>query len=272
MTTDLITTKFGTIAYCRTGDTLQWRHNERDGIPGHQPHGCLRYRLFRYRSKKTSKLRVTGLCAANSPVTGEFPAHKASNAENVSVWWRHHILHAASLTINGFGKIHIDIWMWCCRYTGGYCYNCWRELLWEPAWSSTSTASWKIPKKSWVSHAMVENHSALVVKRSKGPISKSHKCGRSYRPVANQRGTRTDRQKCYMLLAATKQLYDWFSPSARLSVRPSHLFHHVPIIVSSWNFQELLPWIEVMSMQKVKVRGQRSRSQRSTPNLAVSGL
>ena len=50
------------------------------------------------------------------------------------------------------------------------------------------------------------------------------------------------------------------------------LIHHVPMIVSSWNFQELLPWTEVMSMQKVKVRGQRSRSRRSTPNLAVSGL
>ena len=61
-------------------------------------------------------------------------------------------------------------------------------------------------------------------------------------------------------------------PSVCLSVRLSHLFHHVPIIVSSWNFQDLLPWSEVMSMQKVKVRGQRSRSQRSTPKLAVSGL
>ena len=60
--------------------------------------------------------------------------------------------------------------------------------------------------------------------------------------------------------------------SVRLTVRLSHLFHHVPIIVSSWNFQELLPWSKVMSLQKVKVRGQRSRSQRSTPNLAVSGL
>ena len=64
----------------------------------------------------------------------------------------------------------------------------------------------------------------------------------------------------------------WLVQSVRLSVRLSHLFHHVPIIVSSWNFQELLPWSKVMSMQKVKVRGQRSRSQRSTPNLAVSGL
>ena len=45
--------------------------------------------LFRRESKKTSKLRVTGLCAGNSPVTGEFPAQMASNAENVSIWWRH---------------------------------------------------------------------------------------------------------------------------------------------------------------------------------------
>ena len=31
--------------------------------------------------KKTSKLRVTGVCAGNSPMTGEFPAQRASNAE-----------------------------------------------------------------------------------------------------------------------------------------------------------------------------------------------
>ena len=54
-------------------------------------HDCLLNRLFRRRSSKTSKLRVTGLCAGNSPVTGEFPAQRASNAENVSIWWRHHI-------------------------------------------------------------------------------------------------------------------------------------------------------------------------------------
>ena len=42
------------------------------------------------RPKKTSKLRVTGIWEANSPVTGEFPAQWVSNAENVSIWWRHH--------------------------------------------------------------------------------------------------------------------------------------------------------------------------------------
>ena len=42
----------------------------------------------RRKSKKISKIRVTCLC--DSPVTGEFPAHRTSNAENVSIRWRHH--------------------------------------------------------------------------------------------------------------------------------------------------------------------------------------
>ena len=42
------------------------------GVSNHQPHDCLLNRLFKRRSKKTSKLRVTGLCEWNSPVTGEF--------------------------------------------------------------------------------------------------------------------------------------------------------------------------------------------------------
>ena len=47
--------------------TLQWRHNDHDGVSNHQVHGCLLNRLFRRRSKKTSNLRVTGLCVGNSP-------------------------------------------------------------------------------------------------------------------------------------------------------------------------------------------------------------
>ena len=60
-------------------NSLQWRHNGRDGVSNHQLHHCLLNRLFRRRSKETSKLSVTSLCAGNSPVTGEF---SASNAEN----------------------------------------------------------------------------------------------------------------------------------------------------------------------------------------------
>ena len=79
----------------KTHPILRWRHNGRNSVPNHQPHHCLLNLLFRRRSKKTSKLRVTGLCAWNSPMAGEFPAQMASNAENVSIWWRHH-----------------DIWWW----------------------------------------------------------------------------------------------------------------------------------------------------------------
>ena len=43
-------------------NALQWRQNGRDSVSNHQPHDCLLNRLFRRRSKKTSKLRVTGLC------------------------------------------------------------------------------------------------------------------------------------------------------------------------------------------------------------------
>ena len=72
---------------CVSSVSLQWRQNERDGVFNHQPHDCLHNRLFRRRSK----LRVTGLCAGNSSVTGEFLAQIASNVENLSIWWRRHV-------------------------------------------------------------------------------------------------------------------------------------------------------------------------------------
>ena len=75
---------------CVWYDPLQWHHNERHGISYRQPHNCLLHCLFRHRSKKMSKLHVTGLCAGNSPVTSEFPTRRASNTENISIWWCHH--------------------------------------------------------------------------------------------------------------------------------------------------------------------------------------
>ena len=77
--------------YMFSKSSLQWRQNEHDGVSNHQPHVCLLNSLFRRRSKKTSKFRVAGHWAGNSPVTGEFPTQRASNAENVSIWWRHHV-------------------------------------------------------------------------------------------------------------------------------------------------------------------------------------
>ena len=56
--------------------TLQWRHNGRNSVSNHQRFDCLFNRLCRRRSKKISKLRVTGLCEGNPPGTGGFPSQR----------------------------------------------------------------------------------------------------------------------------------------------------------------------------------------------------
>ena len=86
---------------------LRWRHKEHDGVWNHQPHDCLHTGFFGRRSKETPKLHVTGLCAGNSPVTSEFPAKMASNAENVSMWWRHHG-HSLYYTISRHSMCSLD--------------------------------------------------------------------------------------------------------------------------------------------------------------------
>ena len=75
----------------------------------HQPRDCLLNCLFRRRSKKTSMLRVTGLCGGSSPGTGEFPAQMASNAENVSIWWRHQACKHIFLTciLRSFKRLNL---------------------------------------------------------------------------------------------------------------------------------------------------------------------
>ena len=71
--------------------SLEKRHTERDGVSNHRRHDWLLNRLFRHKSKKIWKLRVTGLCEGNASVPGEFSIQRASNAENVCIWWRHHV-------------------------------------------------------------------------------------------------------------------------------------------------------------------------------------
>ena len=83
---------------------LQWHHNGCDSVSNHQPHDCLLNRLFRSRSKKTWKLRVTGLCAGNSSATSEFPAQMARKVGNVSIWWRHHDIQAGQSGRFGSGQ------------------------------------------------------------------------------------------------------------------------------------------------------------------------
>ena len=71
------------VGICFIETTLQWRHNDRDDVSNHRCLHCLLNCLFRCRPQKASKLRVRG-------IHREFPAQKASNAENVSIKWRHH--------------------------------------------------------------------------------------------------------------------------------------------------------------------------------------
>ena len=115
-------------------NSLQWRHNGNDIASNHQPHHCLLNRLFGCRPKNASKFSVTGLCAGNSPGTGEFPAQMASNAGNVSIWWRHHVKHASTVvtkypisssrSISGISAV-TALQTKCPCYNGMLCVSLW---------------------------------------------------------------------------------------------------------------------------------------------------
>ena len=77
--------------------TLQWRHNERSRVSNHRRLDGLLNRLPWWRSNKIPKLHVTGLCEGNLSVTEEFPSQRVSDAENVSIWWRHLDYHKFQL-------------------------------------------------------------------------------------------------------------------------------------------------------------------------------
>ena len=99
--------------------TLQRRHNGRNGVSNHQHHHCLLNRLFRRKSNKTPKLRVTGLCVETSLVTGEFPAQRASNADDVShhetCKWNMIMQPLVSIGFRiGFSRREIcSVYLWC---------------------------------------------------------------------------------------------------------------------------------------------------------------
>ena len=115
--------------------TLQWRHNGRDGVSNHQPHDCLFSRLFRRRSKKTSKLRVDGLCEGISSVTGEFLAQRASNAENVSIWWRHHG-YIVAVPLSRWLMPYVYTWLGCHFSSGVH--------------SMQRTSRWTVLRDYWI--------------------------------------------------------------------------------------------------------------------------
>ena len=114
--------------------TLHWRHNDHDGVSNHQPHGCLLKGSFRRRIKKTSKLRVTGLCAVNSPgpvnsshkgpVTRKmFPSddvimQKCNNSHLRQSIWKYVYKNRSfcfdfSMLKNEIALTFLSVWAWC---------------------------------------------------------------------------------------------------------------------------------------------------------------
>ena len=71
-------------------NSWRWRHKERNGVLNHRCLDCLFNRMFKRISKKPSTPHVAGFCEGNPPMTGGFPSQGVSDAENVSIWWRHH--------------------------------------------------------------------------------------------------------------------------------------------------------------------------------------
>ena len=76
--------------------SLQWRHNERHFVSDHQLHDSLLNRFFQTQINENIKaLRHWPLCGKFTG-TGEFPAQITSNAENISIWWRHHVFGSSN--------------------------------------------------------------------------------------------------------------------------------------------------------------------------------
>ena len=69
--------------------SLQWRYNEHDGVSNHQHLECLPNHLFWHRSWH-GKHQSAALLSFVRGIHPWFPSQRASNAENISIWWRHH--------------------------------------------------------------------------------------------------------------------------------------------------------------------------------------
>ena len=109
--------------------------------------------------RQTSKLSVTGLYEGNSPVTGEFPTQRTSNAENVFIWWRHHDIRVSMMDAEG------QAFIWCqdiSNHHGG---------LWtsrQISWVHQRKALWFIFIYVWLSQILsnVRKHSLHITSSS----------------------------------------------------------------------------------------------------------
>ena len=112
-----------------------------DCVSNYQPHHWLLNRLFGCRSKKTSKLRVTGLCVRNSKGAGEF-LNKWPVTRKCSICWCHHaprpygILNSAWLICQQL-QLHRH-WLKAGQHELSKAYSCYLPIL------NTVTIVWVI--------------------------------------------------------------------------------------------------------------------------------
>ena len=88
-----------------------------------------------------------GLCAGNSPVTGEFPAQMASNAQNFSIWWRHHALWMGDPPVNWTYVYVNHRWLVNSPHRGGSITESipmwWRHYTYEGIGSPSYLRGWR---------------------------------------------------------------------------------------------------------------------------------
>ena len=131
----------------RSMHSLQWRHNGCDGVSNHWRLDCLLNRLSRHTSKKTLKLRVTGLCERNSPVTGEFLSQRSSNAcgicfylmtsSSFTLHWHTFWQWTINLALMNTGSIAVTF---CCNTASLRSpYNCQVSVPWANSMSTQLT-------------------------------------------------------------------------------------------------------------------------------------
>ena len=64
-----------------------WRHN----VSNHRQFHCLLNSLLKLRTKKISKIRITGPLWGEQTLTGGFPSQRASDSKSITMSWRHHV-------------------------------------------------------------------------------------------------------------------------------------------------------------------------------------
>ena len=74
---------------CHLQFSVQWHHNEQDGVSNHQPHGCLLNR-FSGADQRTHQSSASLAFVRGIHRDRWIPRTKGQLRGNVSIWWHHH--------------------------------------------------------------------------------------------------------------------------------------------------------------------------------------